>query len=88
MGFRRDGVLEFVYFWFVCVFLESALQQHCCVRKHNDANGEVLGFAGFLEGTYQKDMFDRPLKIYTLLGHIKSVQIRNHFVSRSIVGLP
>ena len=43
---------------------------------------------GFLEGTYQKDMFDRPLKIYTLLGHIKSVQIRNHFVSRSIVELP
>jgi hypothetical protein len=33
-------------------------------------------------------MFDRPLKIYTLLGHIKSVQIRNHFVSRSIVELP
>ena len=50
--------------------------------------GEDLDFTGFLEGTYQKDMFDRPLKIYTLLGHIKSVQIRNHFVSRSIVELP
>jgi hypothetical protein len=25
--------------------------------------GEVLGFAGILEGTYQKDIFDRPLKI-------------------------
>ena len=33
--------------------------------------GEVLGFAEVLERTYQKDIFDRPLKIYTLLVHEK-----------------
>ena len=33
--------------------------------------GEVLGFAEVFEGTYQKKIFDRPLKIYTLLVHEK-----------------
>ena len=33
--------------------------------------GEVLGFAEVLERTYQKDIFDRPLKINTLLVHEK-----------------
>ena len=33
--------------------------------------GEVLGFAEVLEGTYQKDIFDRPPNIYTLLVHEK-----------------